>query len=158
MHKHIYKILIFIFITSIAYCEDNFSSYDVIAKRNIFQSLWMQKQETAPTQASISVKDNSNELKLLKQQEEQRRLELQEAEARRAIESKKNSIEREYKVTGIVFENNVPQAVIQSSSGASYFVKENGRLQDLDVKKIDADKGEVELSYEDKFTVKLYMQ
>jgi hypothetical protein len=132
--------------------QTEFSDYKSIYTRNVFRPLWKtytQKKDD---------KSRQEELEALRLAEEERKLALQEAEKQRKIEAKQREIETNYTLTGIVLDNNKPQAVIQERNGTAHFVYKDDTINDIKITSIDENKGETVLDYQGKFTVKLRMQ
>jgi hypothetical protein len=138
---------------------DDFSKYNVIIKRNIFNPLWAVNTET------IYDKSRKEELEALKKAEEERKEALRKAEEDRKEaqriadeQKKKREIEENYKLTGIVFEKEKKQAIIQDKKGMSYFVFENDMLGEVKIVSINDAAGEVTADYLGIFTVKFHME
>ncbi|OGS21143.1 MAG: hypothetical protein A3J83_08770 [Elusimicrobia bacterium RIFOXYA2_FULL_40_6] len=142
-----------LFATSKTNTSNDYSKYDIIAKRNIFRPLW-----AIGANRQDDPRSRKEELEALKKSEKERQEAQKLAEEQTKLDNKKKEIEQNYTLTGIVFDNGKKQAIIQNKKGVANFLYENDTLEDLKVLSINNSKGEVILDYQGKFTVSFHLE
>jgi hypothetical protein len=129
-----------------------YSSYAIIAERNIFKPLWKGNTVAAVDQS------RKEELAALKNAAAEQLENQKRADEQNRRNARKQEIEQNYSLTGIIFENGQKQAILQSKNGSTHFVNTGDILEDMKVISIDDVKGEVVVDGQNAFSVTFRMQ
>jgi len=119
MKQKLFILLFFLIHINFLFADNktaNISDYETIKTRNLFVPIWKPEK----LENNTNDKQNDDLLALRKQQEEERLLKLEQEKEKRDLENKKNAIEQGYKLSGILYDGGVLQAIVVDNKNTTY--------------------------------------